>query len=100
MNCKVEHWEGDEYVICVNEPNLGLVGGTYHKRDANIIKIFIDNLDKKIKEVDEQGVPVEIELEEKELFMLMNMAHEQNITLNKLVNNFLREQIEREEKNA
>ena len=43
MNCKVEHWEGDEYVICVNEPNLGLVGGTYHKRDANIIKIFIQS---------------------------------------------------------
>lgn len=40
-------------------------------------------------------VQVPLTLNDEDLFMLMKMAHEQDITLNQLVENVLREQIER-----
>jgi len=98
MKCNVEFWEDDEYVICVTEPDLGLVGSTFHKRDANIIKSFIEDLDKKIQEKKEKSEEVEIELTEKEFNVLANMAHQRDITFNELCNNVLREQIEKLEK--
>lgn len=41
-------------------------------------------------------VTVQIDIEDDVLFKLMLMAHEQDITLNQLVENILREFIERE----
>jgi predicted HicB family RNase H-like nuclease len=42
---------------------------------------------------------IELDLEHDLLFQLMLMAHEQDITLNQLVENILREFIKREEAN-
>jgi len=46
------------------------------------------------KEFLDEGVPVPLELEDSVLLHLMLMAHERNITFNKLCNQVLREQIE------
>jgi predicted HicB family RNase H-like nuclease len=41
---------------------------------------------------------IDLELEHEELFQLMTMAHEQDITLNQLVENILREMCDSYEK--
>jgi len=49
------------------------------------------------KEFLEEGIPVPLDIDTDDLLCLMTMAHERNITLNKLCNQILREQIEQSE---
>jgi uncharacterized protein YuzE len=64
--------------------------------DKETSKQFSNNLKSMIKEM-EPGEDVEIDIEDDKLLLLMTMAHEQDITLNELVNNILRKQIALEE---
>jgi hypothetical protein len=42
MKVIVEYWEADEYVICITDPDIGLIGSTYHKSEANKIAGFLN----------------------------------------------------------
>lgn len=50
------------------------------------------------QETIKEGIPFPIELNDSQLFHLMKMAHEKNITFNELCNQVLREEIEKLEK--
>lgn len=68
----------------------------YKVKDKNT-NIHIDY--KTPKEKLDESEEVEMEFDDEILLKFFKMAHEQNITLNQLIENILREQIEKEEKN-
>ena len=37
---KIEHWEGDEYVISIH--GIGIVGHTLHKKEAVVIQHWLN----------------------------------------------------------
>jgi hypothetical protein len=63
-----------------------------HSINKNMIEI------KTPKEIFEEAIPFPIDLEDSEIFRLMIMAHENNITFNDFCNKILREEIEKIEK--
>ena len=60
-------------------------------------RIFMQQDQPNLKNKEEKQESVEIDLPEKELFDLMLMAHEEDITLNQLVNKALKYQLKKAE---
>jgi predicted HicB family RNase H-like nuclease len=97
MKINIDYNESAEDCISKFEIILEELGVNYQITDYDN-KSSIDF--KTPKEILDETEEIQMDIEDDLLIKLMMMAHEQNITLNKLIENILREQIEQENING